>query len=191
MSRVLLRVRVSGREHVPPTGGVLLAMNHLGGADPVLVIGFAPRPVTAIGKAEVLAWPVIGTAVRMYGMVPVRRGLPDRAALEAGLDVLRSGGALLIMPEGRESPTGALGPGKPGAAFLAGQTGVPILPVAVTGTRWSTVLAHWRRLRRPAVTLTFGEAFCLPPGANCQEATERIMRSVAALLPVEYRGVYG
>ena len=76
LSRLLLRVSVEGSERVPPSGGVLLAMNHLGGADPVLVIGHAPRLVTVIGKAEVLGWPVIGPLVRAYGMVPVRRGRP-------------------------------------------------------------------------------------------------------------------
>jgi 1-acyl-sn-glycerol-3-phosphate acyltransferase len=190
LSRLLLRVRVAGVERVPLSGGVLLAMNHLGGADPVLVIGYAPRPVTAIGKAEVLRWPVIGALARAYGMVPVRQGWPDRAALEAGLAALRSGEALWIAPEGRESLSGALERAKTGAAFLARLAGVPVVPVAITGTRWPQVLGAWRRLRRPVVTLTFGCPFRLPPEASRRVAADLIMRRIAELLPEEYRGVY-
>ena len=169
---------------------MLLAMNHLGGADPVLIMACAPRLVAAIGKAEVLGWPVLGALARAYGMVPVRRGQVDRAALEAGLEVLRSGGALLIFPEGRESLSGALERAKTGAAFLARHVGAPVVPVAITGTRWPQVLSAWRRLRRPAVTLAFGCPFHLPPEMSRREATDLIMRRIAEMLPDEYRGVY-
>ena len=56
-------------------------MNHLGGADPILVVGFTPRRLAVVGKAEILGWPVVNWVVRAYGMVPVRRGEPDRATL--------------------------------------------------------------------------------------------------------------
>jgi 1-acyl-sn-glycerol-3-phosphate acyltransferase len=165
-------------------------MNHLGGADPVLVVGFTPRPVAALGKIEVMRWPVIGGLARAYGMIPVRRGEVDRAMLTAALKVLRAGGALLIAPEGRESLTGRLEEAKAGAGFLAVQARVPIVPVAITGTAWKNVLAHWRRFRRPCVTLTFGQPYLLPPEMKRREAAELIMQQIAALLPTEYRGVY-
>jgi len=190
LARVLLRLSVSGRENVPRSGGALLCLNHLGGADGVLVVGFAPRPLTGIGKVEILQWPLVGWVAQTYGMLAVRRGEPDRAALQAALDVLQAGGALAIAPEGRESPTGALIFAKDGAAFLALHSGVPIVPVALTGTAWAHVLREWRRLRRPRVTLTFGPAFYLPPLIKRKKATELIMQRIASLLPLEYRGVY-
>lgn len=79
--RVSTRVAVTGADHVPLTGGVLLTMNHIGDADSVLVVAHAPRPVAIIGKSEILAWPVIGPMARAYGMLPVRRGEPDRVTL--------------------------------------------------------------------------------------------------------------
>jgi len=190
VARGLYRLSVSGAENVPRSGGVLLCMNHLGGGDGPLVVAFCPRPLAGIGKAEILSWPLAGWIARMYGMLPVRRGEPDRATLQAALDVLRGGGALLIAPEGRESPTGALILAKDGAAFLALNSRVPIVPVALTGATWQAVVAQWRRLRRARVTLTFGVPFDLPPLASRKDATTLIMRQIAGLLPPEYQGVY-
>ncbi len=191
VSRTLLRLTVHGAGNVPREGGVLLTMNHLGGGDPVLVLGFAPRPIALAGKSEVLRWPVLGPAARAYGMIPIYRGEVDRSTLRKLVNVLREGGALLIAPEGRESLTGALEAAKTGPAFLALQAGVPVVPIAITGTAWRVVLPAWRRLRRPCVTLTFGAPYRLPPGIGRRDAAELIMRQIAALLPPEYRGVYG
>jgi 1-acyl-sn-glycerol-3-phosphate acyltransferase len=193
LSRLLLRLTVRGRERVPLQGPLLLTMNHLGGADPILVVGWSPRPLVVVGKSEILGWPVLGLLARLYGMIPVHRGEPDRATLKRLVAVLVSGQALLIAPEGRESHTGQLEAAKGGAAFLAQQAGVPsmvIVPVAITGTAWKHVLPAWRRLRRPCVTLTFGEPYTLPPGLKRRAAAEEMMRRLAALLPPEYRGVY-
>ena len=191
LARLLLRLTVRGAEGVPATGGLLLTMNHLGGADPVLALGFAPRPVVAVGKVDLLDWPVVGPLVRAYGMVPLRRDQAERATLERLLSRLARGQALLIAPEGRESRTGALGAGQGGAAFLAQHAGVPIVPVALTGTAWNDILLAWRRFRRPCVTLTFGQPYQLPRGLRRPAAVDDIMRHIAALLPPEYRGIYG
>lgn len=187
-ARTLLRPVVRGVENVPRAGGLLFAMNHLGDADPLLVLGFTPRAVALLGKVEILDWPVVGVVARAFGMIPVRRGAPDRGALDACLRVLQSGGALLIAPEGRETPSHALIEAHAGAGFLALRSRVPVVPIAITGTE--SVYRDWRRFRRPCVTLTFGEPFCLPPGINRREATDLIMRRIAALLPPNYRGVY-
>jgi len=190
LARLLLRVQVSGQANVPASGGVLLAINHLGGADPVLVIGFTPRYVTPAGKSEIQGWPVFNRVAAAYGMIPLRRGEPDRATLRRLLSVMAQGGALLIAPEGRESLTGALERAKDGAAFLGLRAGVPVVPVAITGTAWKRVLPAWRRLRRPCVTLTFGMPFRFPAGLSRREATEQLMHRLASMLPPEYRGAY-
>ncbi|MCC6191965.1 MAG: 1-acyl-sn-glycerol-3-phosphate acyltransferase [Anaerolineales bacterium] len=190
LARLLIRLTVHGQDHVPPAGPLLVTMNHLGGADPVLCLGYVERPLTIAGKAEIMRWPVLGALVRGYGMIPLRRGEPDRATLKLLLGVLEGGGALLIAPEGRESLSGALEAGKTGPAFLALRAAAAILPVAITGTAWRDVLPAWRRLRRPRVTLTFGPSYHLPAGLPRRAAADEIMRRIAALLPAEYRGVY-
>ncbi|MEP7359191.1 MAG: 1-acyl-sn-glycerol-3-phosphate acyltransferase, partial [Anaerolineales bacterium] len=65
------------------------------------------------------------------------------------------------------------------------------VPIALTGTAWNRVLPAWRHLRRPCVTLTFGAPYRLPPDIKRPAAAEMIMQRIAALLPPEYRGVYG
>ena len=190
LARRLLRLTVTGADNIPPSGAVLLTMNHLGGADPVLVVGFAPRRVVAVGKAEALRWPLIGWVLRAYGMIPLHRGQADRAALRALLQALAAGEAVLIAPEGRESRTGALESGQGGAAFLAQRADVPIVPVAITGTAWRAIWPAWRGLRRPCVTLTFGRPYRLPSDLRRQAAVESVMRRIAVLLPADYQGVY-
>jgi len=190
-SRNLLRLTVRGLENVPLEGGLLLAMNHLGDADPIMVVGFSPREVEVIGKAEILRWPIFGSLARDYGMIPVRRGQPDRETLNGALDVLGSGKALLIAPEGRESPSHTMEAAKGGAAFLALHSRVPIVPIAITGTENRKVYLGWLRLKRPCVTLAFGPPFTLPPNIRRRETADLIMRRIAELLPTEYRGVYG
>jgi 1-acyl-sn-glycerol-3-phosphate acyltransferase len=190
LARLLLRVTVRGLEHVPRTGKLLVTMNHLGGADPFLCLAYLPRPLVIAGKREIFGWPVLGPIARAYGMIPLRRGEPDRATLKLLLARLAAGEALLIAPEGRESHTGALEAGKTGPAFLAQHAAAPILPVAIAGTAWSVVLPAWKRLRRPAVTLTVGPAYTLPPGLPRRAAADEIMRHLAVLLPPEYQGVY-
>ncbi|HTN81716.1 MAG TPA: maleylpyruvate isomerase family mycothiol-dependent enzyme [Acidimicrobiales bacterium] len=98
--------------------------------------------------------------------------------------------AVLIAPEGRESRTGALETGQGGAAFLAQRANVSIVPVALTGTAWNSILPAWRRLKRPCVTLTFGQPYQLPGGLRREAAIEIVMRRIAALLPAQYQGVY-
>jgi len=190
-ARLLLRLTVTGLENVPRSGGLLVTMNHLGGADPVLLIGFTPRTLAVIGKAEIFNWPVVGRVARAYGMIPVQRGTPDRVTLQTAVDLIRAGGALLIAPEGRESLSHALEQGKAGTAFITLHSGATLQPVAITGTEWARVLAAWRKLQRPCVTLTFGPPYRLPPELKRPEAVAEIMRHLAALLPPEYRGVYG
>src|SRR3990172_1849148 len=76
--RLSLRLTVRGLENLPRSGGVLITMNHLGGADSVLLMGFTPRDLAVIGKAEVLGWPVVGRLARAHGLIPPRRGEPGR-----------------------------------------------------------------------------------------------------------------
>ncbi len=101
-----------------------------------------------------------------------------------------------IYPEGHRSRRPGLLPAHDGAALLAMRTGVPIVPVAITGSHM--VLPDGARFpHRGHVTLRFGEPFQVPAvtgrldRAEMEHLTEVIMRRIAALLPEEYRGVYG
>ena len=190
------RFEVVGREHVPLEGPLILVSNHVNNADPPAVALALPRHPTYMAKREMIGWPIIGPAFRIFGAFPVRRGRPDRAALRAAGEVVLRGEMLVMFPEGTRSRTGSLGRGYPGSALVALRTGAPLLPVAVTGTKdiiWPWIFVKPRSI--PHVKVTIGEPFHLPPverinSETTAQATDIIMRHIAALLPPQYRGVY-
>lgn len=192
--RMLTRTTVAGAEHVPATGRVILAFNHLGYLDGPLLYALAPRAdVTPVVAAMVGDKPIERVAVSAIGGIWIARGASDRAALEAALGVLERGRAVAIAPEGRISTSGGLLPAQPGTAFLATRGNAPIVPVAITGTERSW--ADLRRLRRPRLTLSFGPPMppqdIAPGKAGRHAAMDTLMTRIAAMLPERYRGVYG
>jgi 1-acyl-sn-glycerol-3-phosphate acyltransferase len=141
VSRVVWRPTVEGIEHVPMSGPVLIASNHLSFADSVVIPVVAPRKVVFLAKADyftgsgVKGW-MTRTWFEGLGMVPVDRD-DTRAALDSldiALDVLRSGEAFGIYPEGTRSRDGRLYRGRTGVAQLALTAGAPVVPVGLIGT---------------------------------------------------------
>jgi 1-acyl-sn-glycerol-3-phosphate acyltransferase len=192
--RVCLKTAYRGLEHLPRHGPALLAINHLGDADAVLVLAALPHPGDVLAKIELHALPFVGRILDWYGVIWVHRGRPDRRALHAALQGLAEGRVIALAPEGRESLVGGLEQGEDGAAFLALRADVSIVPIALTGTQNARIYGNLRRLRRTPVTLTVGAPFRLEQGATRRESmqagTHRIMTVLADMLPPEYRGVY-
>lgn len=132
LARVVWDTRVVGREHVPATGPVIVAANHLGVIDGPLVHGVVPRGTHILVKEEMFHGPV-GLVLRAAGQIPVDR-TGGRPALAAALAVLRRGGAVGIFPEGNRG-RGDASTARAGVAWLAVNSGAPVVPVAVLGTR--------------------------------------------------------
>jgi 1-acyl-sn-glycerol-3-phosphate acyltransferase len=199
--RVLGGVRSVGLENLPRSGAVILVANHYTLADP-LVAAFATcwrigRVVHMVSKVEVRRWPLIGWLGTQGGVIYVNRRVGDLGAQRNALAVLAAGRALLIFPEGTRSPSGALIPGRNGAALLAMRSGAPVVPLGITGTEG---MFSWRAIfgPRPRATVRIGQPFTLthrPDGpidrVDLVEGTTRLMREVAAILPAAQRGVYG
>lgn len=193
---ILTRLEIRGRENIPPRGPLIVTFNHLSHADAFLMIAAMPYPVEAIALADLLSVPGTGQVLRAYGVIPVHRDQVDREVIRRALQVLEDGGVLVLAPEARRSVTGALERARPGAAYLAIQSGAPVMPVAITGT--DRILDDLKHLRRPRLTVTFGTPFTL-----CQhngdrrgrreqrrKAIDDIMIRIARMLPPEYRGEY-
>ena len=181
---------IYGLENYPREGPALMVMNHLGDPDGALLLAYLSPTPDFLGKVELVDIPVLGPLLDAMGIIWVHRGKPDRKALKVALDGLRHGRIIGIAPEGRESLTGALEEGTDGAAFLALKTGVPIVPVTLTGTENNRLFGNMKHLRRTTVTLTIGKGYHLPPNINRDEGTRIIMETLARQLPFEYRGVY-
>ncbi len=192
--RLLTRTSMSGLEHIPKKGPVLIAINHLGDADAAALLAAFPVGPEVLGKIEMLRFPVIGKLMDWYGVIWLHRGQPDRRALRSALEAFQQGRSVVVAPEGRYSLANGLERGGKGAAYLAARAHVPVVPVALTGTQNEKVYGGLRRLVRPRITVSVGEPIVLSSALDerqaLNEATRRIMQALAALLPPEYRGAY-
>ncbi|MEN8171293.1 MAG: lysophospholipid acyltransferase family protein [Chloroflexota bacterium] len=191
----IIRLRVEGLENVPSHGPALLVSNHLGDADVIVGLAATPAYFEILGKIELYDFPIVGCLMDAYGTIWVHRGQPDRRAIRAVLSGLAEGRMVAIAPEGRESLSGALEQGTGGAAYIALKADVPVIPIGLTGTENMKIYPDLKRFRRTPVSVKIGKPFRLKIYENrrqsIQKGTERIMQSLAQLLPSEYRGVYG
>lgn len=128
-----LRVVLHGTEHVPPTGPVVLASNHIGLLDGPLMAIFSPRPVHALTKREMFEGRT-GRGLRLSGQIPLDRVMTDPLAIKICLRVLRDGGVVGIYPEGTRG-TGEFRHVHGGVAYLALVSGAPVVPLVMFGTR--------------------------------------------------------
>jgi len=191
---LLLRMEVRGLEHIPSEGPAILAISHTNFLDPVLAMAVCHRPLETVSKVENFRLFFFGPLIRLYGVIPIRRGEVDRQALHAAIEVLKRDQVLLIAPEGTRSGVGRLQRGRGGLAYTAARTGAPIVPVGIVGVEdfWHNLV----RLRRTPVQMKLGQPFrfvargrLLDRQALAQMTTEA-MHQLAATLPPERRGRY-
>jgi 1-acyl-sn-glycerol-3-phosphate acyltransferase len=124
---------VHGADDVPASGPVLLASNHLGFLDGPLLVAVAPRFTRCLVKEEMFHGP-FGVVLRSSGQIPVSREGNDRRALQTALRVLAQDGTVGVFPEGTRG-RGDVEQMRQGVAWLALQSGAPVVPVACLGTR--------------------------------------------------------
>ena len=195
--KLIARFEIHGKENVPLTGGMIIASNHIGILDIVMVYFGIDRTdlfIPVAEKFEKIGW--IRWLGKQLNFLFVDRFNPDLKALRKMIALMEEGKCLVIAPEGTRSRVGSLNEGKPGVAYLAARSGFPIVPVAITGTADPVILGNVKRLRKSNITLTGGKPFIIPPlpKTNRDEAlknyTDEIMCQIAALLPERYRGVY-
>jgi 1-acyl-sn-glycerol-3-phosphate acyltransferase len=184
--RLLFRVEGRGTELVPRQGPLLLVANHSSVLDPPLVGAVCPRRLTFLAKAELFRVPGFGALIRRLNAYPLRREGADPGALRTAQRALAEGRAVLIFPEGTRGEEGVLREAKPGAALLAMHSGVPVVPVYVSGS--GRAWPRGRRLPRPAkVRVTFGAPLRFVPAAGAerkeqyQAASRRMMAAIAEL----------
>lgn len=179
-ARMLFRIRFEGVAHVPLTGAVLIAPNHVSFMDPVLITIPIHRPLHYMTLEPFLRVRGLGPMIRWCRAFPVREDEVDRPAVRTAIRVLRAGEPLVIFPEGGRSPDGHLQPFRPGAFRIALQTGVPVVPVSIAGgfEAWPV---H-RRLPRPGrITITYHPpvtAKDLPPTADRKARPELLAELV-------------
>ena len=181
--RILYRFGVRGREHLPRRGPALLVANHVTFIDGVLLLAASPRPIRILAKASFVESWKVSWLCRIAGVVPMRPGPKALAeTLRVAREALGKGELVCMFPEGGITRSGQLRGFKRGFLALAGQTGVPIIPVYLEGL-WGSIFSFsdgkffwkWPRRWRRSVSVWFG-----PPLSHVGEP-EIVRRTVAEL----------
>ncbi len=196
--RLLMRFRLSGKENIPETGGIILAPNHMSYADwPAIALfsdGYAKRYPVFMIKSAIFEVKVIGPLMYKFGQLPVYRGRGDAGlVLKQAEQALRAGACVIVYPEGTATRDPDLWPmtGKTGAARLALTTGAPVIPVAQWGAQ--EVLPYGSKKPklwpRTTVRMTAGPPVDLSAyqgkrlgASTLQAATADIMADITGLL---------
>ncbi|MGH3493383.1 MAG: lysophospholipid acyltransferase family protein [Sciscionella sp.] len=199
LARAVYRPKIQGAEHVPVTGPVVFASNHLSAIDTALIPFIAPREVAFLAKAEYFTGKgprnrLMANFLTALGYVPVERGNAHAglAALSTAQHVLESGGAFGIYPEGTRSQDGKLHKGHTGVAQLTLATGALVVPVGLRGTE--QLLPRGKKIPRPAdVTVRFGAPLDFSRYDGMAESppvrrsvTDEIMYAISELSGQEY-----
>jgi 1-acyl-sn-glycerol-3-phosphate acyltransferase len=179
------RLEVTGAEHLPPSGPVIVAANHRSMLDiPVLVVG-CPRPIAFMGKQELFGDPFRRLFFLETGGFPVRRDIFDLKAIDFAMALLQRGDCVGLYPEGTRSKSGEMLPFLRGTAWIALRAGVPIVPCGLVGTGRPAPGAG----KRKRVRVSFGPPIPVEheprPKARkerAEELTGHLMRSVMELL---------
>jgi len=196
--RAFGRPRVTGLEHVPASGPAILASNHLSIIDSVYLPLMVPRPVIFPAKAEYFS--AKGPVGRLWAaylrstkQLEINRGdmRSAQATLEAAAEILRSGELFGFYPEGTRSPDGRLYRGRSGIGWLALNSGAPVIPVAMLGTR--RMMPPGKPVPRPAKIevrigkpMEFGHLAGDPPARARRTIADEVMRAIGELSGQEY-----
>ncbi|HEX6447095.1 MAG TPA: lysophospholipid acyltransferase family protein [Streptosporangiales bacterium] len=174
LSAGIYNMRVHGRQHVPASGPVVLAINHRNILDGPVVFGACPRPARFLVKAEMFKGP-LGAVLRQFGQIPIRRGTPDRAALMTCLNWLRRGEVLGVFPEGTRG-AGDFVQVRHGLTWLALRARAPVVPVVCFGIVESMRGRKAPKLRSK-VDVVFGAPFHV--SADGDRASRRVLANAA------------
>lgn len=195
ITTALCRVDAQQLVQVPTKGPLIIVTNHINFLEaPVIYTRLTPRPVTGFAKTETWDNFFLGWLFDIWGIIPIRRGEPDKTALKRGLQALKEGYILTIAPEGTRSNDGRLLRGHPGIVMMALLSGAPLLPVAHYGHE--NYLDNLKQFRRSDFYAVVGHPFKLNThrkkvnGEIRQRMTDEIMYQLGALLPPANRGVY-
>ena len=168
------RLKVYGADRVPTTGGLVIACNHFHWIDPPALGAACPRTIYFMAKVEAHRVPGFGAFISAFGTFPVRRGESDRDAVRTMRGIVRDGRALGLFVEGTRQRTGVPGAIQPGAAMVALQEDVPVIPVAIHGSQ------TWKPGNFHPLSLAWGEPIHfegLPKGERATSEASAILQA--------------
>ncbi len=178
------RVRVVGRENANPTGGFLLAANHISHFDPFIISSVIGRKIDWMAMAEFFRFPALGFLLRAVDAFPADRDRADRKTIRTAIERLKGGRVIGLFPEGgiRDGARSLLegAPLRPGASTLAQIAGVPVLPCVILGSDRLYSKRQWLPFRRTPIWIALGNPISHFPELQKSHARERIESELAA-----------
>ena len=131
--RLVFGTKVVGRENEAFDGPAIYCINHMSNWDPVIVACETKRPINFMSKKELCEVPVLKTLLKWMGVIPIDRQGNDLAALRTTITALKNGASICLFPQGTRCKDLKFEDFKNGAPFMAIKTGVPIIPVGISG----------------------------------------------------------
>ncbi len=186
--KILFRLEAKGLENLPREGPFLICPNHLSYIDALVVMAPLPyrvfKRVFFVGAAELFTSPSMRLLARVANIYPVDPDAHLLRAMKLGAFGLRKGRILCIFPEGARSFDGKLGPFKKGAAILAREIGVVMVPVAIRGAHevWAR---DSRRIRLHKLKVEFGGSIRTGTGEDStsyEADTDRLRQAVSRMI---------
>jgi len=187
--------KIFGKHNVPKEGPFIVVVNHSSIMDTALTFFVAPwyRRIFFAAKTWENAF-FVGWGMKKGGAVYIHRGSFDRKAMTEAVDSIQEGSIFGMAPEGTRSQDGRMGRGRDGAAYLATKSGVPVIPVGITGAhKWRD---NWRSMRWTHLEAHVGKPIYMPDlgrrvrSKDLAAYTHYIMAHIANQLPEYYHGAY-
>jgi 1-acyl-sn-glycerol-3-phosphate acyltransferase len=180
MCKILFRIKVYGRNHIPKQGGFILASNHVSYLDPISLAVACPRRISFMAKYELFRNPLFSRYLNLLEAFPLKRDSADITALKEAMRRLKNGGGLLLFPQGSRGFEEASPEPQPGVGFLASRAAVPVVPAYVKGT--DKALPRGAKFIRPKnITVYFGEQISIERRMPYKDIALSIMEEIRRL----------
>ncbi|MGK0275790.1 MAG: 1-acyl-sn-glycerol-3-phosphate acyltransferase [Ilumatobacter sp.] len=187
-TQLYTRMSIEGREHLPTTGGYVIAPVHRSYVDTPISACISRRRIRYMGKDSMWKFASLGKLISALGAFPVSRGTVDREALMRCLAVLNAGEPLVLFPEGERKDGPTVQPLFDGAAYLASKAGVPVIPVGIAGS--DRVMPRGAKFIFPRkVKIVIGAPLRVEVAENGR-ASRNAIKATTAQLHVEIQRLY-
>lgn len=178
--KVVFRIKVFGKENIPPKEGFILASNHKSYLDPVVLGVACPRRLNFMARHDLFSHSFFSWFICALGAFPIKRDSADIAGLKEAIKRLRKGKVLTVFPEGTRGLTGKINQVHPGIGFLAAKLECPVIPAFIKGTE--AVLPKGVRFIRPGkISVYFGRQIRMEKDLSYQKIADRIIEKIREL----------
>ena len=182
LSRIFFPITVYGSKHVPTSGHIIIASNHVSYLDPI-ILGLAyRRRISYLAKHTLFKNKLFGFVLKKVEAFPIKREIGDIGALREALKRLKNYTSLVVFPEGTRKGTVEDKEVRKGIGFLSAKSGVPVVPAYIVGSEHVLPVGA-KRLKRHPIQVIFGEPLHFTSNTDYEQISLQIMRQVEALKP--------